>query len=169
MSVEAYESYNLTSSYNDKQLKIWGQPCTVFIPNNLREMGYEDQKPDELKESTGVDKVGTVFTRINTRCHINFSVSKSVFYHFNWFPEDAEKLCLAYFPTNAVITAEAYVRTAQVAQTSKWGDMIFKIVDIKDDGVFQTLRRNYFLRPVSSAELNNLLQLGPSGVLKINS
>lgn len=167
MSIESFQAYNLTSIYMERQLKIWGQPCTVFIPSSTREVGYEDLSSEEVQKQTGVIKAGTKYTRVNTRVFINFKVNKSVFYHFNWFPEEAEELCMAYFPENSIITPDTFVRTSQVDYVSKYGDLIFRVVDIKDDGLYRTLARTYFLRPVSSSEVQNLLVLGESGIISM--
>lgn len=167
MSLESYQSYNLTSVYMQRQLDRWGQPCTVFVPDSLREIGYEDLTPEQVKEQTGVLRAGTRFKRINTMCFINFKVTKSVYYHFNWFPEESEELCMAFFPENSVITVDTFVRTAQVETVSKYGDLIFKVADIKSDGLYRSLKKYYFLRPVSSSEVQNLLTLGESGLISI--
>lgn len=167
MSIESFQAYNQSAVYMQRQLEKWGQPCTVFVPDSLRETGYEDLTPEEVKKTTGVLKAGTRFKRINTICFINFKVTKSVFYHFNWFPEDAEELCMAFFPDNQTIQVDTFVRTAQVESVSKYGDLIFRVVDIKSDGLYRSLKKYYFLRPVSSTEVQNLLTLGESGLLSI--
>ena len=167
MSIETYQNYDGSARYMERLLEKWGQPCTVFIPSSVRETGYEDLTVKQVEKETGVLKAGNQFTRINSLTFINFKVTKSVFYHFNWFPEEAEELCLAYFPDNDIIKPDSFVRTAQVDCVSKYGDLIFKVVDIKEDGVYRRQRRNYFLRPVSSSEVQNLLILGPSGSMFI--
>jgi hypothetical protein len=64
---------------------------------------------------------------------------------------------MAYFPTNSVVREGAFVRTAVSSGVSTWGDLLFSVVRVVDEGQFKTLKRTYFMRPVVSAELHRLL------------
>lgn len=167
MGFEGLYGYNVTQLYFDRQLDIWGEPCTVYIPDSRLSIGDEDLPPEMLAAETGVADVGTRYMRVNTKCFINFQVTRSVLYHFNWFPEDADELAQAFFPFNDVIREDSFIRTAQNGHLSKYGDLVFKIVEIKDDGVYQTLKRIYFCRQVSDATVRSLLPLGDTGIIHL--
>lgn len=167
MGVRDIQDWNVPYEYMSRLLNVWGQPCTVFVPTNIKEMGYENMSPEFISQTTGVTGAGTTYKRFNTIIFINFNIKKSVFYHFNYFPDDKDELVTAVLPKNDVVLQDAYIRTAQTEQVSKWGDLLFKVVSVKDDGMYSTLKRVYFLRPVVDSELHNLLTLGESGILTI--
>lgn len=160
--------YSVPQRYFDRQLEIWGEPCTVYIPTSFLSVGDENLPPELLSKETGVEGVGTSYLRVNTKCFINFQVTRSVLYHFNWFPEDADELAQVFFPFNDVIREDSFIRTAQNGHLSKYGDLIFRIVEIKDDGVFQTLKRIYFSRQVSDRQVFEMFPLGDTGEIRVS-
>ena len=82
-----------------------------------------------------------------------------MYYHFNWFPEDQAELSIAYFELNAPVAAESFIRTATIDGVSSYGDMIFKIVKIFDEGMFRVLKRTCFIKPLSDQNLADLLKV----------
>ena len=156
--IESLTSYRVPAVYMDRLVSLWGQPVTVFIPSSLRELGYENQSPSRILDQTGVPSTGTTFERWNTEAFIDF----------NWFPQDADELCTAFFKFSANVGEGAYVRTAQLDNASKWGDLLFRVVKVMEDGRYQALKRSHFLRPVVGSELHNLLELGPRGSIVIS-
>lgn len=165
--IESLTSYRVPAVYMDRLVALWGQPVTVFIPSSFRELGYENQSPSRILDQTGVPSTGTTFERWNTEAFIDFKVQRRTLYHFNWFPQDADELCTAFFKFSANVGEGAYVRTAQLDNASKWGDLLFRVVKVMEDGRYQALKRYHFLRPVVGSELHNLLELGPRGSVVI--
>lgn len=154
MSIENFLNYNHYIELQNRQLKIWGQPCRAYIPKNITNLGYENTKEFEI-EAMDTDKIlANSYTTFDTRIWINFTPSKSVFYKFNYFPDDQEELSTAVMNSNSVIRENTYIRTALPGQTSIWGDMIFTVVRAADSGIGKTLERIYFLKPTSNADLH---------------
>ena len=157
MSIENFIGYEQHITFMDRQLEIWGQPATVFSPERKIALGYEDTTYKEIEKRDSDKVLGNKYHKYPTRIWINFTVSKSVFYHFNWFPEDSEELCTAFINSDVPLKENDYVRTAIPGATSIWGDMIFVVAAIKDDGLGQVLKRTYFLKPTNNADLQKEL------------
>ena len=157
MSVKDFLNYESYLELQNKQLEIFGQPCTIYHPTRKNVVGYEDTRPSDI-DKMNVDKtLGNVYEKRQSRIWINFTIPKSVFYKFNWFPEDGEELCMAFLNTESQCNVEDYVRSATSESTSIWGDMIFKIVKIQDVGLSQVLQRIYFLKPTANEDLHREL------------
>jgi hypothetical protein len=148
-----YEAY---LSLIEKTLSIYGQPCTVYKPSNLKAYGYEDIRTSE--QSYGSSELVNTYTSFQTTCWVEWNIPRKVLYHFNWFPDDSDELSLAFFNVTAEVNVSDYVRLAQPGNPSIWGDTVLQVKTIKDDGKFKTLLRSYFLKPVVSSELNRLLE-----------
>jgi hypothetical protein len=155
MGIENLFSYNALLELQDKTLEIYPQPCTIFIPDNFKTLGYEDSSIDK-SDSTGVNWLGCHWQKLRTSCWIEFAIKKQVFYHFNWFPNASDELVMALFKIDSRIRDDCFVRTKIPGQVSVWGDQLFKCVKIMDDGKFQTLKRTHFLRSYVSNELTQL-------------
>jgi hypothetical protein len=158
VSVEDLISYDVISQIIDKSLAIYGQPVTVFVPKRQDTLGYEDLGA-WIESLTGVKDISNSFTMFQANVWIEFNIKRGVYYHFNLNPEDADnkELVMAYLPTNSVVREGAFIRTAVPSGASVWGDLIFSVVRVVDEGQFKTLKRAYFLRPVVSEELRDLL------------
>lgn len=157
MSVANFLNYEAYINLQNRQLEIWGQPCSVYSPSNKTALGYENTNLSEV-EMMGSDKVlANRFSRSESRIWINFTISKSVYYRFNWFPEDSEELCMAFLNSESQVREGDYIRTAIPEATSIWGDMIFSVKKIQDTGLAQVLQRVYFLKPTNNADLNKEL------------
>lgn len=157
MSVENFLNYSAYIQLQNRQLEIWGQPCTIYVPKNITNLGYENVRAEEV-EAMNSDKVlANSYSKLETRIWINFTPNKNVFYKFNYFPTDQEELCTAVMKSTSEVRENSYVRTALPSQTSIWGDMIFQVVNIKDSGIGKTLERIYFLRPTANADLHFVL------------
>ena len=157
MSIENYLSYEAFISYMDKQLSIWGQPCTVYSPERKIALGYEDTTYDEIDKMDSDKVLGNIYYKSTARLWINFTIPKSVFFRFNWFPQDGEELCMAVITSDSTIKENDYIRTAIPEATSIWGDMVFEVRKIQDIGVAQVLQRLYFLKPTNNADLHREL------------
>lgn len=155
MGVEALYNYDTYLLFLEKSLDIWGQSATIFEPSTSRNkiLGYEDQEfPVSAEEPSFKKEVVKVW--------VDFNPSRSVFYKFNWFPEDQDKLVSAFISVPERLKSLTYLRTSIIGQVSVWGDLIFRLVEIKDSGKYQTLKRFYFMRPISDSEVASLLVPG---------
>ena len=157
MSVENFLNYESYINYMDKQLSIWGQPCTIFTPERKVALGYEDTNYSEIDEMNTDVVLGNKYHKTQGRIWINFTVSKSVYYHFNWFPDEGEELCSAYINSDNPLNEHDYIVTAIPEATSIWGTMYFEVRKILDDGLAQVLKRTYMLKPVNNADLQREL------------
>ena len=157
MSVENFLQYEAYIKLMDKQLSIWGQPCTIFSPERKVALGYEDTNYSEIDKMNSDVVLGNKYHKTQGRIWINFTVSKSVFYHFNWFPDDGEELCSAYINSDSPLNEHDYIVTAIPEATSVWGTMYFEVRKILDDGLAQVLKRTYMLKPVKNADLQREL------------
>ncbi len=154
MAIADFLGYEEYIRYMDSQLEIWGQPISVYTHSRQIALGYEDTTESEIVKMDSDKVLGNKFTRTETRGWINFTIDKSVFYRFNWFPEDGEELCMAVFDSDSLIKENDYIRTAIPESTSIWGDMIFQVRAIKDKGLANVLQRFYFLKPTNNADLH---------------
>lgn len=157
MSVKELLSWESYINYMDRQLEIWAQPCTIFSPERKVNLGYEDTNYSEIDEMNTDVVLGNKYHKAQGRIWINFTVSKSVFYHFNWFPDEGEELCSAYINSDSPVNEHDYIVTAIPETTSVWGTMYFEVRKILDDGLAQVLKRTYMLKPVNNADLQREL------------
>lgn len=157
MSIENFLNYESYINYMDKQLEIWAQPCTIFSPERKVNLGYEDTNYSEIDEMNTDVVLGNKYHKTQGRIWINFTVSKSTYYHFNWFPEEGEELCSAFINSDSGINEHDYIVTAIPEATSIWGTMYFEVRKILDDGLAQVLKRTYMLKPVNNADLQREL------------
>ena len=159
MGVKEFLNYESYISYMDKQLEIWAQPCTIFTPERKVALGYEDTDYSEI-EKMDTDKVlGNKYHKSQGRIWINFTISKSVFYHFNWLPDEGEELCSAYINSDSNLQENDYIVTAIPGATSIWGTMYFQVRKILDDGLANVLKRTYMLKPLNNADLHRELSI----------
>ena len=157
MSVEKFLSYEAYITLQDKQLEIFGQPCTIYTPLNKTALGYENTDFSEIEMMNSDKVLGNRFEKRLSRIWINFTIPKKVFYHFNWFPDDGEELCLAFLNSESQVREGDYIRTATTEATSIWGNMIFSVKKIQDEGLANVLQRSYFLKPTNNADLHKEL------------
>ena len=157
MGVKEFLDYDAYISYMDKQLEVWGQPCTIFNPERKIALGYEDTTHNEVNRMNGDTVLGNLYHKSQGRIWINFTVEKKVFYKFNFFPDDSEKLCTAFINSSSQVHENDYIRTAIPEATSIWGDLIMEVRAIKDIGFANVLQRVYFLKPTGNLDLHNEL------------
>ena len=157
MSVENWLNYEQYIEYQNKQLAIWGQPVTIFHPERKIALGYEDTNYSEIEKMDSDKVLGNLYHKSESRIWINFTVSKNVFYKFNWFPEDSDELCMAIMKSDSPVQEDDYIRTSIPGATSIWGDMVFVVVKIIDSGIANVLQRQYFLKPTNNADLKKEL------------
>ena len=158
MGVDNFLSYEKYITYQNKQLSIWGQPCTIYHPTNKINLGYETVNEREVEQLNADKSLSTDYSKYECKVLINFTVNKSVYYRFNWFPEENEELCLAFFNTDTNIQMGDYIRTSMKnGNVSIWGDMIFEIRKIQDIGIGNVLQRMYFLKPTNNLDLHKEL------------
>jgi len=161
MGYEALVNYDFYTRLQDKSLEIVGQPCTIWVPKQQITLGYENLG-QWVEQWTGVQKIANSFQVFQAKIWIEFSIKRGIFYHFNMDPnaEENTQLVMAYLPTNSLVREGSFIRTAVSGGVSVWGDHTFAVSKIVDEGQLKTLKRSYFLRPVVSAELNKVLDLG---------
>lgn len=157
MSVENWLNYEAYIHYMDRQLEIFGQPCTVFSPERKIALGYEDTNYNEIERMNSDKVLGNIYHKSPARIWINFTVKKSTFYHHNWFPDEGEELCEAVLNSESPVKENDYIVTAIPEATSIWGTMYFEIRKIFDEGLANVLRRTYMLKPVNNADLHREL------------
>lgn len=157
MSMENFLNYDQYIQLQDRQLAIWGQPCSIYSPTNKTALGYEDTTYSEIDKMNSDKVLGNKYIRTEGRIWINFTVNKSVYYRMNWFPEENEELCMAFINSSSTLKENDYVRTAVPGATSIWGDMVFSVRKIQDVGLIQILQRIYFLKPTNNADLHKEL------------
>lgn len=157
MSIENFLNYEAYIQLQDRNMEIWGQRCTIFHPERKIALGYEDTTYKEIEKRDSDKVLGNKYHKYPARIWINFNPNKSVFYHFNFFPEEGEELYTAFFNSKADVHENDYVRTAIPEATSIWGDLILEVRAIKDEGVANVLKRTYFLKPTNNADLHKEL------------
>ena len=157
MSVENFLQYESYIELQNRQLEMWGQPCMIYNPERKVALGYEDTDYNQIDKMDSDKTLGNIYHKTPGRIWINFTIPKSVFYKFNWFPEDGEELCMAVMNSEVLVHENDYIRTALPDATSIYGDMIFEVRKIQDVGKVQVLQRLYFLKPTSNADLQKEL------------
>lgn len=153
MSVAGFLGYEAYIRLQDKQLEIYGQPCTVYTAESKVALGYENTEVSDIKAMNTDMVLAAKYRKRNSRIWINFTVTKAVFYKFNWFPDDADELCMAMMDSDSECREGDYIRSATTEATSIWGDMIFEVRKIQDIGLAQVLKRVYFLKPTNNKDL----------------
>lgn len=157
MGVQEFLNYEAFINVQNRQLEIWGQPCRIYAPLNKTALGYENVNLSET-EAMGADKVlSNKFSKTEGRIWINFTIPKSVYYRFNWFPDEGEELCMGFLNSESQVREGDYIRTSVTESTSIWGDMIFSVKKIQDVGLAQVLQRIYFLKVTNNADLHKEL------------
>jgi hypothetical protein len=157
MSVENFLNYEAYVKFMDRQVSIFGQPASFYTPTNTTALGYEDTRPSDIDKLDSDKVLGNQYKRTEGRIWINFTVNKSVFYRFNYFPEDSEELCTAFVNSELTLREGDYIRTATPEATSIWGSMLFSVRKIQDVGFSQVLQRIYFLKPTNNLDLQREL------------
>ena len=159
MGVKEFLSWEQYIHYMDRQLEIFGQPCTIFTPERQIALGYEDTDYSEISKMNADVVLGNKYHKSQGRIWINFTVNKNTYYRHNWFPDDGEDLCSAFLNSDSSVKENDYIVTAIPGATSIWGTMYFSIRKILDTGIGQVLKRCYFLKPLNNADLKNELNL----------
>lgn len=157
MSVENWLNYESYIEYQNKQLNIFGQPCSVFSPERKVALGYEDTNYSEIERMDSDKVLGNVYHKSQGRIWINFTVKKSTYYRHNWFPDDGDELCMAVMNSDSTVKEGDYIVTAIPGATSIWGTMYFSVVKIFDEGLANVLQRTYMLKPTNNADLEKEL------------
>lgn len=157
MSVENWLNYEQYINYMDRQLSIFGQPCTIFTPERKIALGYEDTNYSEIDKMNTDVVLGNKYHKAQGRIWINFTVSKSVYYRHNWFPDEGEELCSAFINSDSPLNEHDYIVTAIPEATSTWGTLTFSVRKILDDGIANVLKRTYLLKPTNNADLQKEL------------
>ena len=129
MSIENFLNYKAYIELQNKQLQVWGQPCTIYAPKNITNLGYENVKISEVEAMNSDEILANSYDKYESRIWINFNPSKSVFYKFNYFPDDADELSTAFMKSNSFTRENAYIRTAVPGQTSIWGTWFLKFAN----------------------------------------
>jgi len=158
VSIQDLMEYDASACIGDATLEIYGQPCTLFAPKSQKMLGYENLGK-ELETWTGVQDIASSYTPFSAKVWVEFNPQRSVFWHFNLNPDDPDnkELLTAILPFNSTVREGWLLATALNGKLSVWGKMFFSVAKIKEEGKFQTLRRTYFLRPLATQELVDLL------------
>ena len=150
----AHEGYRGLARYNylllqqAQEIEKMGWPVTVALPKTGQRMvGYEIDTNPKAED----------YDWKTPKAIVKFTPGRSVFYKFNWVPDDADELSVIYFSPSAPVFADAYVRTQTVDNPTPYGDVIFKVVRVFDEGIYRTLRRTCFCRMMNDEQLWNVL------------
>ena len=133
MAFHTMFDYTAARAVQDMAIDKLGAVCTIFTPKRSADMqmqGYENEYD---------------FTQAPSKCFIDFPVKRRVFYHFNWFPENEDQIVMAYFTLATEIAVDQFIRTTVIEQVSPYGDLLFRVVKIGDDGKYKALKRTVFL------------------------
>jgi hypothetical protein len=150
MAFRSMFTYTEARGAQDSAIEKFGAWVTIFAPSSpIKMQGYEDLSS---------------FTKTQARCFIDFHVKRRVFYHFNWFPENEDQVTLAYFPLTTPVAVDWFIRTATIDEVSPYGDLIFKIVKIADDGKYRSLKRTVFLNAITDKLMYDKLVLNEASV-----
>ena len=160
MGWENITQYDFFLRFQDVALEKVGQPCSIWVPKQQVTLGYEDLG-SWIERWTGVSEISNSFSMFQAKIWIEFQLKRAVFYKFNLDPNDSDnqQLVQAFLPTNSLVREGSFIRTAVPDGVSVWGDLMFAVVKVCDEGQFKTLRRTYFLRPVVAEELHRLLDV----------
>ncbi len=157
MGIKEFLDYESYINLMDNQLKIWGQPATLYSPERKIALGYENENYSDI-ENIHSDKVlGNKYHKWQGRIWINFTVKKATYYRHNWFPQEGEELVEAFIDSESLLKENDYIRTSIPEATSIWGDLIFEVRKIFDEGLAQVLKRTYLLKPTNNADLHQEL------------
>lgn len=159
MGVKEFLSWEQYIHYMDRQLEIFGQPCTIFSPERQTALGYEDTDYSEINKMNTDVVLGNKYHKSQGRIWINFTVNKSTYFHHNWFPDEGEELCSAFLNSDSSVKENDYIVTAIPEATSIWGTMYFSVRKILDDGLANVLKRTYMLKPLNNADLHQELSI----------
>jgi|WetSurMetagenome_2_1015567.scaffolds.fasta_scaffold198577_2 hypothetical protein len=146
MGFDNVMSYNEIAVTQNKVIDIYGVNMRLYLPKreDQNEMvGYEDQKKYKSRK---------------VKCLIDFNPKRRIFYHFNYFPEDEDRVIPAYFYTYEDIRVDYFIRTFIPEEKSPYGDLIYKIIKIIDEGKYRVLKRTCFITPVISEDLQQFLK-----------
>lgn len=120
-------------------INIFGYKVKIFTPKSHRMTGYENKKGVDGRE-TGYE-FEDVFT---AQGFLDFNPKRRVFYHFNYFPENEDKVVMGFFNIDSRIKEGCFVKTLDSSPVPR---LYFKISRVIDDGLYKTLKRTCFLMP----------------------
>jgi hypothetical protein len=132
--------YDAPLSMQVSLINIFGYPVKIFTPLPHKMTGYENRK--------GVDgrDTGYEFEDVLTaQGFLDFNPKRRVFYHFNYFPDDEDKVVMGYFNTDNRIKEGCFVKTLD---SSPVAGLYYKISRVIDDGLYKALKRTCFLMPM---------------------
>jgi len=139
------KTFAKTGSLQDSIVSLHGEPCTVFRSvDPVRMQGYENR---------------IEYNQRSSKVYIDFHVKRRWFYHFNWFPENEDRISMGYFSLGEDLAQDDYIRTKTIEHVSPYGDLLFKVVKIGDDGRYYTLRRIAFLYAIDDSTLYETLKV----------
>lgn len=139
------KTYTMAGNVQDRSVDIWGEPCTIFRASEpITMQGYENDYHFEQRLS---------------KVAIDFQVKRRWFYHFNWFPENEDRLSMGYFHLSEDIAVDDFIRTKTIEHVSPYGDLMFRIVKIGDMGKFFSLKRVAFLYAIDDQNMYRLLEV----------
>jgi hypothetical protein len=135
MALRPMREFRATQLMQDAVVDRHGIPVVIWRPIDKQKMvGYEMDP--------------TLYTQDYTKCYINFSPKRRVFYHFNWFPEGEAQVIGMFFFLSTPVEADMLIRTvpeesgAESAMPS--GDLLFRISKVFDEGKYKVLKRTCF-------------------------
>jgi hypothetical protein len=91
------------------------------------------------------------------KAFVDLQPRRSVFYKFNWFPEDQDELTAITFHPAVEVFADSFVRTTVAGNPSPYGDLLFKIVRVFDTGKYKVLSRVCFGKPMVDQQVWKML------------
>jgi hypothetical protein len=145
---EGLTQYEAYSKMQLEHLRIYGQPCTVMVPDKNISVGYENVSGTEFSVN---------YEQHFMTCWIEWAVPRSVLYRFNYFPDEQEDLTLGFFSEPDLVLEDSFIRTAQIENLSIWGDIYLRVVKIQDEGKFKSLKRLWFMRVMPAQDVHEFV------------
>lgn len=145
--LQAFMNYQSLLNQQASEIDHWGVGVTLAAPKNRTMEGYEPE--------LNVNRDNYDYSI--ARAFIDFNPKRSVFYKFNWVPEDADEMvAVTFHPSFSVIT-DTFVRTTAVGNPSPYGDILLKIVKVVDTGKFKVIQRMHFAKVMEDEQLWKML------------
>jgi hypothetical protein len=144
---EQMQSYNGILNQQADEVRIYGVHVTAVVPKVRTMEGYEPE----------LNKNQDNYNYFDVKAFVDLQPRRSVFYKFNWIPEDADKMTAITFHPSTAVFADTFVRTSVAGNPSPFGDLLFKIVRVFDDGKYQVLRRVCFALPMTDQQTWGML------------
>jgi len=147
MAFHSMFDYTAARNVQDRSIEIYGAPCTVFKP--------KDGKPLVMQGYENLSEMD----QFSSKVFVDFHPKRRVFYHFNWFPEGDTQVTMGFFTLSTPVAADWFIRTKTMEQVSPYGDILFRVVYVVDDGKYKALKRTVFMTAISDRTMYEFMKV----------